>query len=203
MGNSLLGEIITDPALGAALAGVLLMVFALLKIRNIKLSARMIAHIGLALALAVLLHSFRLYHFPQGGTVTPGSMLPLLIIAWRYGAEVGYLSGFVFGMINLILNPFILHPAQVLFDYPLPFMALGVAGYFKERLIMGILLGIFGRFICHVISGVIFFSSYAPHGTSPLVYALWLNGSYLLPETLICLLLVNLLPMKWLRLQLR
>ena len=84
------------------------------------------AALALLMALALILSQFRLYHFPQGGSVTLGAMVPLLIISFRYGAGVGALAGFVFGLIQIIQDPFILHPLQVLFDYPLPYMALGI-----------------------------------------------------------------------------
>ena len=51
-----------------------------------------------------------------------------MLIAFAYGPEVGFLAGFAYGILNLLLNPYILHPVQVLFDYPLPFMALGLWG---------------------------------------------------------------------------
>ena len=34
------------------------------------------------------------------------------------------LAGFAYSLMNLVMAPYILHPVQVLFDYPLPFMAL-------------------------------------------------------------------------------
>ena len=59
---------------------------------------------------------------PQGGSITCGAMLPLLFIAYRYGPGIGCLTGFLYGLINILQDPFILHPLQVLFDYPLPYM---------------------------------------------------------------------------------
>ena len=51
------------------------------------------------------------------------------------------------------------------------------------------------RYFCHFVSGVAFFASYAPAGMSPVVYSLWANGLYLLPDLAICLLLYRVLPM--------
>jgi thiamine transporter len=164
-------------------------------IKKVKLNTRMIVHIGLMLALTVILHTFRLYHMPQGGSVTLGGMIPLLLIAFRYGPAVGYLSGFSYGLINLIQDPFILHPIQVLFDYPLPYIAIGLAGYFKDRILLGAIVGSCGRFICHFISGSVFFASYAPVGTSPYWYSFVFNATYLVPELIICLVILRTLPM--------
>ena len=148
------------------------------------------------LALSILLHQFRLYHLPQGGSVTLGSLIPLLFISFRYGAGIGAFAGFLSGLIMLLQDPFILHPIQVLFDYPLPYMAVGLAGIFKEKIFLGTILAFVGKFICHFISGVVFFASYAPEGTSPVIYSLVTNASYIVPELIISLVLLKVLPVK-------
>jgi thiamine transporter len=191
-----LNTVVENPTSAAALFGSLCLILAFICIKKITLNTRTIVHIGLALALTVILHTFRLYHMPQGGSVTLGAMVPLLIIAYRYGPNVGCLAGFVYGIINLIQDPFILHPVQVLFDYPLPFMAFGLAGYFHDRMMWGTIAAFLGRFICHFISGVVFFASYAPPDMSPYLYSLMFNGSYLLPELAICLIIMRCLPIK-------
>lgn len=48
------------------------------------------------------------------------------------------LAGFAYSLMNLVMAPYILHPVQVLFDYPLPFMALGLAGCFPRHHMAGI-----------------------------------------------------------------
>ncbi len=188
--------ILEQPASVFTLVGLVALLLAFMYIKKVKLNTRMIVHIGLMLALTVILHTFRLYHMPQGGSVTLGGMIPLLLIAFRYGPAVGYLSGFSYGLINLIQDPFILHPFQVLFDYPLPYMAIGLAGYFKDRIFLGAIVGICGRFICHFISGSVFFASYAPVGTSPYWYSFVFNATYLVPELTVCLIILRTLPMK-------
>ena len=189
-----LAEILKHPTSIAALAAGILIIAVLVKVRKIKLSTRDIAYIGVALALATVLKIFRIYHLPQGGSITIGSMVPILLMAFFYGPEVGFLTGFLYGIITLILDPYILHPVQVLFDYPLPFMALGLAGYFRNKKVLGTIVAIIGRFICHFISGVVFFGSYAPKGMSPYVYSLVVNGSFLLVEGAICVVIIAVLP---------
>lgn len=186
-----------------ALVAMVALILAFAYIKKVKLNTSMMVHIGLMLALTVILHTFRLYHMPQGGSVTLGAMIPLLLIAFRYGPVVGYLAGFTYGLLNLLQDPYILHPVQVLFDYPLPYMALGLAGYFKDQMLLGAIIGSCGRFICHFISGVVFFASYAPPGTSPYWYSLVFNATYLLPELMICVLILRVLPVKRLLLQMR
>ena len=179
-----------------ALVGVLFLILFALYSRKIKLTTKMLINISLMLAMAVVLQYLRLYHFPQGGAVTLGGMIPLLLISFRYGAGVGALTGFVFGFMNLIQDPFILHPVQVLFDYPLPFMAMGLAGIFPRKIFLSVLLAFAGRFICHFISGVVFFASYAPDGMSPVIYSLTANATYLVPELIITCLILKFLPVQ-------
>jgi thiamine transporter len=195
--------IFEQPTSVFALVAMVALILAFAYIKKVKLNTPMMVHIGLMLALTVILHTFRLYHMPQGGSVTLGAMIPLLLIAFRYGPVVGYLAGFTYGLLNLLQDPYILHPVQVLFDYPLPYMALGLAGYFKDRMLLGAIVGSCGRFICHFISGVVFFGSYAPPGTSPYWYSLVFNATYLLPELMICLFILRVLPVKRLLLQMR
>ena len=154
----------------------------------------MITRIAIALALATVLKIFRIYHLPQGGSITLGSMVPILIIAFLYGPLIGSLTGFIYGIITLFMDPFILSPVQVLFDYPLPFLVLGVAGFFKNKKILGAFIAIFLRFVCHFISGVAFFGSYAPEGMSTVIYSLTVNGSFIAIEGLICLIIIKFLP---------
>lgn len=60
-------------------------------------------------------------------------MVPILLLTFAYGKEIGFLTGFLYGLISLITDPFILHPIQMLFDYPLPYLAIGLAGYFRNN----------------------------------------------------------------------
>lgn len=186
--------IITNPSLIFATIAILILVFALLKIKKVELNTRIITQIGLALALSAVLHIFRLYHFPEGGDVTLGSMVPILIIALVYGPEIGFLSGLLYSVLSLFLDPFVVHPVQFLFDYPLPSLALGLAGYFKNNKILGSTISVVTKYIFHFISGFIFFGSYAAPGQSPVIYSLIVNGSFLITEGLIAVVLIAVLP---------
>lgn len=198
--NERITEITKNPVAIFALLGVLLLIYGVLKIRKIKITTRMITLIGISIAAATVLQFITVLKLPQGGSVTAGSMVPIILIALFYGPEVGILTGFLFGIINFIVSPFAMHPVQVLFDYPLPFMAIGIVGYFRSLNIKGILIGVtfamFARFACHFISGVVFFGSYAPEGTSAYLYSLLYNGSYMGVETIISCVIIALLPIK-------
>lgn len=172
------------------------MAVGLMRVRHETFDTHTLITAALLLALAVVLHQLRIFHLPQGGSVTAGAMVPLILIGYRFGVGTGVLAGFVYGMINIVQDPFILHPVQVLFDYPLPFMAMGLAGLCRNHLFMGTALAFGGRFLCHFISGVAFFGSYAPEGMSPVWYSLMFNGSFLLAEFAICCLVLKILPVK-------
>jgi len=187
-------DIIANPMSIITLIGCILLLIVLVKAKKIKFTPQLIARIGIALALATILKMLRLYHFPQGGSITLGSMIPILLIAFMYGPQVGYLTGFLYGILTLIIDPYILHPIQVLFDYPLPFMALGLAGIFKEKRLLGTAIAVFVRFVCHFISGVAFFGSSAPEGVSPVIYSLFINGPMVGIEGLICIVILVTLP---------
>jgi thiamine transporter len=192
-------EIFNHPTSLAALAGLVILIVVLIRVKKVKLDTRAITYIGIALALATILKMLRLYHFPEGGSITMGSMIPILLMAFFYGPEIGFLTGFLYGIITLILDPYILHPIQVLFDYPLPFIALGLAGYFRNHKFPGAIVAIVARYLCHFISGVAFFGSFAPEGMSPVIYSLSVNGTMMAIEGGICLVIIAMLPVNRLR----
>lgn len=143
-----------------------------------------------AVALSGVLHLITLYQFPEGGRITAAAMVPVLFVAIRRGAKVGLLAGVAFGLVVLIEEPFIFHPVQVLLDYPLAYGALGLAGLFRKLPLAGVVVGIAGRFLCHFISGLVFFATYAPAGMSPALYSAIYNGSYMVPELVVSLIVM-------------
>lgn len=189
-------DIIASPMSIITLIGCILLLIVLVKAKKIKFTPQLIARIGIALALATILKMLRLYHFPQGGSITLGSMIPILLIAFMYGPRVGCLTGFLYGVLTFILDPYIMHPVQVLFDYPLPFMSLGLAGFFNNKKWLGVSIAVFVRFICHFISGIAFFGSFAPEGISPAIYSLLVNGPMIGIEGIICLVILTVLPVE-------
>jgi thiamine transporter len=145
-------------------------------------NARVLAEVALMIALASALYTIKVFTLPEGGSITLGSMIPIFLLALRRGPRVGIVAGVIFGFIVLYLEPFVVAPAQLLLDYPLAFGALGLAGFFRNRPLVGVGVGIFCRFVCHFLSGLVFFASYAPATQSPAVYSAIYNASYLVPE---------------------
>jgi thiamine transporter len=148
-------------------------------------STRALSEIVVVIALSTVLSYIKIYHLPQGGSITAGSMVPLLWLSLRRGAKIGLFASIVYGIVQLLVEPFVYHPVQVLLDYPLAFGALGLAGFFTSYALIGVAVGIFGRFVSHLLSGVIFFAEYAPEGMSPIVYSAIYNGSYLIGELIV------------------
>ena len=158
-----------------------------------KNQTKIIAEIVVAVALAYVLNLIVILRLPQGGSVTAASMVPILWLALRRGPKIGVLGGVIFGLVDLFPQPFIVHPAQFLLDYPLAFGALGLAGLLRGHPITGVAVGISGRFICHFISGLVFFATYAPTGMNPAVYSAVYNGSYLVLELVFSTIVVYML----------
>ena len=147
-------------------------------------TARMLANGALCIALATVLSFVTLYKMPQGGTITLASMLPIFLFSYAYGVGPGMLVGAAYGFVQFLQGGlYFVHPIELLLDYPLAFGAIGLAGLIfmakKDGLIPAYLFGVLCRYICSVISGVVFFGAYVPEGFSPLTWSLWYNILYM------------------------
>ncbi len=63
-------------------------------------NARTVAFGALSVALSFVLSCIRLYRMPQGGSVTPGSMLPLMLFSTAFGVGPGLLTGMAEGRLQ-------------------------------------------------------------------------------------------------------
>ena len=167
--------------------------------RRTQWSSRRIANAAMCIAISFILSLIKLYRMPQGGSVTPASMLPLVAFAVACGPVQGALVGCAYGLLGLIQDPYIIHPVQMLVDYPLASGALALGGLVcylpirKEfRLPVAVALGSVGKYLMAVLSGTVFFAEYAPVGQSALIYSLTYNIAYLGPDTVICVLIAML-----------
>jgi thiamine transporter len=151
---------------------------------------------ALLIALAMVLGEIKLFQMPQGGSITLLSMLPIVFCGYLFGVRRGVMAGICVGLLNLMFNGYIVHPLQMLLDYPIAFGAMGLAGLAKKSLTKGYLIGISGRFVCAVISGIIFFGAYAPEGFNTILYSLWYNISYISIEAVITIIIINIKPVK-------
>ena len=120
-------------------------------------------------------------------------MVPIFWLSLRRGPKTGIFAGAVFGVVDLAIEPFVVHPIQFILDYPLAFATLGLAGFFKKRPVAGVVISVTGRFISHFVSGVVYFSVYAPKGMSPIVYSAIYNATYIIPSMIICAIIIGIL----------
>jgi thiamine transporter len=224
------------------------------KLMNQKpLETQILAEIIVFVALSGVLYSIRPFSLPYGGSITLGSMVPVMWLSLRRGAKIGIFAGAVFGLIALpidvLLLPYspIANPAQVVLDYPLAFAMLGLVGLFRTKgeqprnlaevgvyallsalclvgailqsifwlfpsaiffalglwetfeksawrsPMVGVAVAGFGKFLSHFVSGIIFWSAYAPPQMGPVVYSAVYNASFLIPEFIISAFLIYLL----------
>ena len=174
------GQIISVAVLVILFAGVLL------SGRKQKTNTKTMVVSALLVGLSIVLTRITIWSLPQGGSVSLFGMLPIVICAYFYGTRRAVMCGMCVGMIDLIFKPYVIHPIQLLLDYPLAFGAIGFAGLIfmakKDGLIPAYLFGVLCRYICAVISGVVFFGAYAPEGFSALTWSLWYNVLYLAIE---------------------
>ncbi len=183
--------------------------------------------LAVATVLALVCAYTPFLNLPFGGGFTIASMLPLVIISYMYGVKWGLFSGFVYSIIQLLLG----HSTVMalftpgtddfqgigaailicLIDYVLAYTALGLGGIFRDRakskaraLVLGVILALGIRYLCHVISGCIFYGIWAewffsqdgfPLGgqildtfsgfSLSLLYSFVYNGLFMIPEMVI------------------
>ena len=160
--------------------------------RRGKWNAGMIAKAAMCIALSYLLSMIKVFRMPMGGTVTLVSMLPLVLFALAYGPLEGVVIGCAYGLLSLLIDPYVIHPLQLLVDYPMAYAAvilacvanvLPVKNVFK--LPLAVILGYLGRYLMAVLSGCVFFAEYAGEQNA-LIYSLVYNISYIAPEMIAC-----------------
>ncbi len=166
--------------------------------RSASSAVKKLVFSAMGIALAMVTSYIKVWEMPMGGSVTLLSMLFISLIGYWFGARYGILTGAAFGILQFIIDPYMVSLPQVILDYPLAFGALGLSGFFSNRkygLQIGYVAGVFGRFIFSTLSGVVFFAAYAPEGMNPWVYSSLYQGSYLGAEGIITLAVLSLPPM--------
>lgn len=166
---------------------------------------------GVMIALATVLSFIKLFEAPMGGAVTLLSMLPLCLISIRYGVKWGVFSGEIYALLQIVIGGSALAKSGIsmtaligsfVFDYLLAFGVLGLAGMFCVRAnhdgnepwdgnaknhnglraFIGVMVAVALRFVCHTVSGCIFFSEWCWEGWNLILYSVCYNGAYMLPE---------------------
>ncbi|CDQ20005.1 thiamine transporter [Halobacillus karajensis] len=165
-------------------------------------------------ALALLLDiipflSFKLW--AQGGSVS-FAMVPVFIMAFRWGLKGGLTTGFLLGIYQILTGAYIMTPVQAFLDYVVAFTVIGAAGLVAKPLweaikskeskrlvrwiIVGCLIGSVLRFFGHFFAGIAFYGEFAPEGQPVWLYSLVYNGGYMLPAFLLSSIVVSLLFIK-------
>lgn len=150
-----------------------------------KMKTQEMVFCAAAIGLATVTSFLKFVDLPFGGSVTFFSMMFVSLIGYFYGPKTGLTAGVAYGILQMIIDPYIYAPLQALLDYPLAFGALGLSGLLRNRkkgLAEGYVVGVAGRYLCHVISGYVFFAEFAPEGMNPLVYTFGYNLTYIVPE---------------------
>ncbi|MCH5148047.1 MAG: energy-coupled thiamine transporter ThiT [Clostridiales bacterium] len=153
--------------------------------------------VGMSFALSYI----RIVKMPFGGSITFASMLPLMLFAYMFGARKGVIAGLVYGCLQAIQDPYVVHPAQFVLDYLVAFSALGLTGILrsfnlfngnKAQFALGATIAGVLRYIAHFFSGAFAFGSFGAWYTdvwegfsNAYVYSLVYNALYVIPEIII------------------
>ncbi len=185
-------------ALGIVIVGVaVVMIVAHVlakKDENTRTSTRDITFGAVCLATSFVLSLFG-FELPQGGKITPASVLPVMLYCHYCGLKKSSVVVIAFTLLQFMQNPYILTPFQVILDYFVPYLALifvamipfnrdkyaELAGLGKStmRSHAGFYIGagayIIVRYVSHVLSGAIFFAEYAWAGWGAWPYSIVYN----------------------------
>lgn len=142
---------------------------------------------ALCIGASFLLSFIKIFAMPNGGSITPASMLPMIAFSYIYGFKKGFIAGLVYALLQFVQEPFFLSFPQFALDYLLSFSLLALAGLAKKSIIPGVIYACAARFICQFLSGWIFFGMYAPEGMPAWLYSLGYNGTVVGIECAICI----------------
>jgi len=173
--------------IGAAVCIALLIGVAFTDKQKLTFDARSLAFAGVCAGMSYALSYIKLWDMPQGGSVTLVSLLPIMVYAYIFGVKKGIFVGFVYGALQAVQDPWIIHFAQFILDYPVAFAACGLAGLLRKvpfaqkapqlSFALGAAIGGTMRYICHVLSGALAFEAYAvAEGQTAWIYSLGYNS---------------------------
>lgn len=157
-------------------------------------NAKILVYSAVCIALASITSMMKIFSFPTGGSITLCSMLFATLPGFFFGPTVGIAAGVAYGILQFILEPYILTPVQVILDYILAFGAFGLSGFFTNRrngLRLGFIAACIGRFFFAFLSGWVFFGDYAWAGWNPAAYSAVYNLIYIGAEAIITLVILS------------
>lgn len=158
--------------------------------KNVKI----LVYCAMCIALATVTSMIKLFSFPTGGSITLCSMLFAMLPGFFFGPVVGIISGVAYGVLQFIMDPYVLTPVQAVLDYVFAFGAFGLSGFFanqKNGLRLGYLAACVGRFFFSFLSGWVFFGEYAWEGWNPAAYSAVYNLIYIGAEAILTLIILS------------
>lgn len=178
------------------------------KTRNLT---KKIVESSLMVAFATVLSLLKLIEMPYGGSVTLASMLPLVIVGYRHGVGTGLSAGLVYAVIQQLLGLNNLSYvtgwqsviAVIMLDYIVAFTVVGLGGIFRNKLTKlklsasknqgaeiatGMAFVCILRYLCHTVAGATVWAGLSIPTEAALVYSIGYNATYMLPETIVSVL---------------
>ncbi len=196
-------------------------------VRRLTVSAMMVA-LSTVISFICSLIPVPPFNFPFGGGITIAGMLPVVLVAYLYGTRWGLLTGFAYSLIQMLLGhstvSTLFLPVEeggmqlgaalliCFIDYILAYTMLGLGGLFRRQgsavkgLVLGCVVALGARYLCHVVSGTIFYGAWAEWfftldgiyelmgkavldrfsgNALALIYSAVYNGCYMIPEMII------------------
>ena len=187
--------------------------------------------LAFATVLALVCEFIPFLNLPFGGGFTVASMLPIVIISYMYGLKWGFFVSFTYSVIQIIMSLIkdstvlaLFMPSSddymglgaafaiIIIDYLLAYTVLGIGGIFRNKIknkvlaiVLGVVVALSLRYLCHIISGYIFYGAWAEWFFSQegfyaigerilgafsgkglaLIYSIFYNGLYMIPEIII------------------
>lgn len=162
-------------------------------------SVRALTEGAIFIALAEILSFLPLYKLPWGGSIDL-AMLPVILFCVRWGFGPGMIMAFAHGLLQTLFEGGIAIGWQsIIGDYLVAYAVLGLAGLFRGKFCMATLVACVARFLVHYVVGATIWAEYMPETffgmtmTTPWFYSALYNGAYMVPDTVMILVIFLLL----------
>ncbi len=133
------------------------------------------------IALGTILSLIQPFSLPQGGGITLLSMLPVIILSYRYGIAWGAVSSLTYAVLQMLVgfktvSGFFVGDSKMalwaalgscILDYIVAYGVLCVGGLFRKgdnpavSLCLGSIVAVSARYLVHILSGAILFGTWA------------------------------------------
>ena len=165
-----------------------------------KLDVRTLMTVSMFAAIAFVLNTIKIFTMPYGGSVTCCSMMPILLLAVLLGCRAGMLGGLILGCLSIVSGAYVIHPIQFILDYLLAYTLLGIAGILgyreKWKVLLGAVIAVLLSVSCNIVSGAVYFDSYAPDGMNVWVYSTIYNLMCTGVEGVLSIIVLMMLPLQ-------